>query len=70
MADERHDLFEVAVDHVAARLVVRLHHERLDHEGHAEAVALRLERADPLDALAVQVRLVGKKEQVDDDGFD
>ena len=66
LADEREDLVEVAVHHVAAGLGVRLEDERLDHQRHAVAVAVRFDPEDVLDALVRDLGLAGDAEEVHD----
>ena len=67
LADEREDFVEVAVHHVTAGLLVRLENERLDHERHADAVALGLDFQNVLDALVGDFGLLGNAEEIDDD---
>jgi hypothetical protein len=55
----------VAVDLVAAAGRGRLHHQRLDHQRHAVAVAVGAHARDVLHALAEQVGLIGQHEEVD-----
>ena len=63
LPDERHDLLHVAVDAIGS-LVARLHHERLDHQRHANWVAGGAQSRDVVDTLAEELGLVWELQQV------
>ncbi|MNY23858.1 hypothetical protein D3C86_1575410 [compost metagenome] len=64
---QRDDLFRIAIHLITAAHIIRQHHQRLDHQRHAETMAICPHAADVFDALTKQVRLVRQHEQVHDD---
>jgi hypothetical protein len=65
LANQRHDLIKIAIDHVAAGFLVWAEHERLDHQRHGVPLALGLQLGDVLDALIRHLRLIGNLKEID-----
>jgi hypothetical protein len=67
LPDERQDLFEIPVDHIAARLLIWTENQRLDHQRHAPAITVRLDTQNIVDALVRDLRLAGNAEEIHHD---
>ncbi len=64
LADERENLVQIPIHHVAAGLFIRAKDERLDHQRHTPAFALRFDLEDVFDALVGDFRLAGDAEKI------